>query len=245
MSKPKILVSLVLIIYILFAIFGFMGNEFVSYSLESLLLPIITISYFLFYNKKNFFFSAFILLYALSDLIGLGMYYMSYNNSSNFISNFDYYLGNSLYILAYIFLSIEICKKVSLKHILQNFKIHLIILTLLNTWLVYVLQVIVEPKLNTLGEYCIELFYNIILLVLLTGALLNYFYKDNQKAFYFFLGALCIVFSEVIEVAYIYISKRSLLGFFSTSLTLVAFYFFCKQTGFLDVRDEEIHIAIE
>ena len=45
-------------------------------------------------------------------------------------------------------------------------------------------------------DYYFELVYNIITLSLLSIALLNYFYRDNQKSLYLFLGVLCLVFSE-------------------------------------------------
>ena len=44
-----------------------------------------------------------------------------------------------------------------------------------------------------------------------------------------FLASLCIVFSEVIQIAYLYISAKILLDILSTILLVVAFYFFYKQ----------------
>ncbi|WP_406684136.1 hypothetical protein N1F78_15810 [Seonamhaeicola sp. MEBiC1930] len=245
MNKSKVLVSLVIVIYVLFTVFGFLGNETIAFTLDSLILPLVTVIYFLFFNKKTLFFSLFILCYAASDIIGLIVNFIPYDNSYSVIYKLDYYIGNTLYILSYAFLFIGICKKIDMLHILKNFKIHLIVLTALNIYLVYVLQVIVDPELELMGEYYLELVYNIIMLLLLSAALLNFFYRDNKKALYLFLGALCIVFAEVIDVAYIYISQKNLLNFFSTTLSLSAFYFFCKQMSFSDVREEEIQIAID
>ena len=232
MRGSKIFIGLVLIIYILFAIFEFSGSFEIAYNLDSLILPIITLIYIVYSKKKNIFFLLFLLCYSISDLMGIFNDYIPYK--------IDYYLGNSLYILAYFFLFVKIALSMSWFHVLRNFKIHLVVLTALNVYLVYVLQVIVSPYVGMQGQYILELVYNIMMLLVLTGALLNYFYRDNKKALYLFIGALCIVFSEVIEVAYIYISQKSLLGFLSTTLALGAFYFFYQQSKL--VNEEKQHV---
>ena len=112
---------------------------------------------------------------------------------------------------------------------LRNFKIHLIVLTALNIYLIYVLQLIVESELEYKYEYHMELVYNVVMLLLLSIALLTYFYRDNKKSLYLFIGALFIVFSEVLDVAYNYIDQRSLLNILGTTLALCAFYFFYQQ----------------
>ncbi|WP_248723419.1 hypothetical protein [Seonamhaeicola sp. ML3] len=243
MYKSKVLVSLVIVIYVLFAIFGFAGNEDVAFTLDSLILPVIALIYFAFFKKKTVFFTLFLLFYSCSDLLGLIIGHLPEASTATIVFELDYYIGNSLYVLSYIFLFIEICKSLNLSHILKNFTVHIIVLLGLNVWLVYVLQSIVHSNYIMKSQIYLELTYNIVMLVLLSGSLLNYFYRDNQKALYLFLGALCIVFSEVIDVAYIYISHRSLLNFLSTTLALVAFYFFCSQTSFSNKKQEEIQMA--
>ncbi len=246
MFKSKVLVSLVLTIYVLFVTFGLIGYETVAFTLDSLILPLIALFYFVLFEKKTLFFSLFIICYAGSDLIGLIVNFIPYNESYQFLFDLDYFIGNSMYIMAYGFLFIEICKALNVFHILRNFKIHLIVLTGLNIWLIFVLQEMVDSDSSMSGEYYLEMVYNIIMLLLLSGALLNYFYRDNKKTLLLFLGALCIVFSEVIDIAYIYKTPKCLLNIFSTTLTLSAFYFFCIQTNLSDVRGgEEAHVVME
>jgi len=157
----------------------------------------------------------------------------------------NYYLGNSLYIIAYTFLILEICKSISFFHILRNYKIHLLVLTILNVYIVYVLQVIVNPYITKTNEYYVELIYNIIMLCVLSASLINYFYKDNLKAMYLFLAALCIVFGEVIWVAYAYISARNLLNVISTTLYVTSFYFFFKQSRLRqEVKQDEVTMFV-
>jgi hypothetical protein len=236
MYKWKLLVSSVLLVYILFIIFQFSGYDLIASYLRAFILPIVAIIYFITAKEKTLFFSLFVAVFAISDLLGLLSGYIP--------GKVDYYLGNILYILAYTFLFIEILKSISIRHVMKNFKIHLFVLTILNAYIIYVLQVIVDPYVGESNEYYIELLYNVMMLLLLSAALLNYFYRDNKKAFYLFLGALCIVFSEVIAVAYIYISAKNLLIFLSTSLGLGAFYFFYQQSRLLDLESDDIDILI-
>lgn len=238
MFKSKALVALVLITYALFVFFVFSENGTLAYFLDALLLPSITVIYLLFIKKKDIFFTVFLLLYSVSDLLGLVFTFFP-PTKDKLLASIDYYIGNSMYILAYAILLIGVAKSICFNHILKNFKIHTLVLIVLNVYLVYVLQVIVEPYIGDYNEYYLELVYNCVMLVLLSVTLLNYFYRDNKKALYLFLGSLFIVFSEVIDVAYIYISKRSLLGFLATTLSLVAFYFFYQQNKLIIEEEEE------
>ncbi|WP_445735518.1 hypothetical protein [Mariniflexile sp.] len=225
MYKSKALVGLLLVVYILCVIFQFYGNGYMFVSLKSIILPIITLIYFLNVKKKTLFFTLFLVFYSVSDLL---VFLKPYTSQA-----IDYYLGNSLYILSYICLLIEISKSVSLPYILRHFKLHILVLTILNVYIIYVLQVIVYSRALITNAYYLELMYNIVVLMLLSVSLINYFYRDNIKSLYLFLGALCIVFAEVIWVAYTYISERSLLNIVYITLYVLAFYFFFKQSEIL------------
>ena len=245
MSKSKVLIGFILLMYVLFAIYEFNGNDAVAFSLDCLIVPLIALTYVIFTKRRNIFFLLFILCYSISDLMGIIVAYMPSSEVVNW-GDIDYFLGNSLFILAYVFLVVKISKSLNLLYVLRNFKIHLVVLTILNVYLVYVLQVILSPNLNMLNEYYLEMIYNIVMLLLLSVALLNYFYRDNKKSLYLFIGALCIVFSEVMQVAYFYIAERSLLNFISTTLTLVAFYFFYQQSRLLnELNEEEKYMVVE
>ena len=245
MYKSKVLVGIVLVLYVLFGIFEFTGSSDVAYYLNSLIIPVITLIYMLFIKKKNIFFLMFLLCYSVSDLLGVIIYSIPFNEDS-IMYDFDYYVGNSLYVLAYAFLLIKIAKSISFFHVLKNLKIHLVVLTILNVYLVYVLQVILNPYDGMFNNYYLELTYNIVMFSLLSVALLNYFFRDDKKSLYMFLGALCIVFSEVIDVAYLYIAQRCMLNVLATTLAVVAFYFFYQQSKLLNkVNEEEKYMVME
>ena len=243
MNKSKVLVSFVLIFYALFVFFEFSGKYNLSFYFDTLLIPLITLIYILFVKRKSVYFLLFLVFYTVGDLSVLFLDFVPFDENSVF-SNFQYCITNSMYIIAYIFLFIKIIKSVCLKHILKHFKIHLIVLTALNVYLIYVLQLIVKPNLDIEMDYYFELIYNLVTLLLLSMALLNYFYRDNQKSLYLFLGTLCLVFSEVIDIAFIYIAQKSILSFLATTLSLVAFYFLFQQSKFLNTSREHDTFAI-
>ena len=245
MNKSKVLVSIVLIVYILFSVFEFTGKYQLSFCFDSLIIPLITLIYILYVEKKDIYFLLFLLFYTVGDLFSLIIDFVPYEDNYT-IMKFQYYVGNLMYIIAYVFLFIKIIKSLSLMHVIKNFKIHLIVLTILNVYLIYVLQVIVKPNIEMDIDYYFELVYNVITLLLLSISLLNYFYRDNQKSLYLFLGVLCLVFSEVIDVAFIYIAQRSILSFLATTLCLGAFYFLFQQSKlFNKCRDERGYIVTE
>ncbi|WP_136481423.1 hypothetical protein [Cognatitamlana onchidii] len=244
MSKSNILVGLVLLLYILFIGFEVSGETNIAFLLSSLLVPVITVGYIFFSKRKNVYFLLFLVLYSISDILGVTVHYILYYNFQYVDSirfyELDYYIGSSMYILGYLLLSIVIVKTISFKHVLKNFKIHLVVLTALNIYLIYVLQFIVESNIEYRYEYYVELVYNVVMLLFLSIALISYFYRDNKKSLYLFVAALFIVFSEVLDVAYNYIDQRALLSVIGTSLALCAFYFFYQQARFrYGVRHQE------
>ena len=68
-------------------------------------------------------------------------------------------------------------------------------------------------------------------MLLLTVTLVNYISKDAKKAMNLLLGSLCIVFSEVIQVAYFYVSDINILGVVYSILLIIAFFFFYLQSS--------------
>ncbi len=221
MYKSKVLMGFVILAYLLFVVFQITGHDSLSNTFRYLIMPLIAVAYF--FNtetKRTLFFSLFFICYSVSDLLGI---------ASNYIDvEVEYFIGNALYILAYLFLLLEVCRSICIIHVLKNFKIHLLVLTGLNIYIAYVLLIIVKPY-TYFSEYLVEIIYNIVMLLLLSASLINYFYKDDKKSLLLFIGSLCIVFSEVIGIAYMYISEKELLNFLATTLSLFAFYSYYLQ----------------
>lgn len=230
MNKLKVMVSLVLLVYLGFVVFQFSSNDYWANALDAILLSLISIAYFQGSKTPNLYFSVFLICYSVSDLMFFIVDFIPYS--------YFYYVGNGLYIMAYMALLIKIVKSLSFQHILRNFKLHLFVLTVLNIYIAYVLQNIVNPYVAMTNEYFVEIVYNVSMLLVLTFSLLNYFYRDDKKSLLLFLGSLSIVFSEVLGVAYMYVAQQNLLNFLVTTLTLLAFYFYFTQSK---LSNEEVN----
>ena len=156
MYKSKVLISFVLIFYLLFAVFEFSGYEIMAYYFNSLIAPLITVLYIVFIERKSKLFLMFLICYSFPDILGLVIRNMPHDESLK-LYDFQYYLGNALYILAYLLLSIKIIKSLNFKQILKYFKTHVIVLSLLNIYLLFVLHTIINPNLVRASDYYLEL----------------------------------------------------------------------------------------
>lgn len=238
MHKSNIFVALTTIAYLLYVFFQFMGNDIAATYSSSLIFPLVSLIYFIYAKRKNIHFSLFLIFFSVSELLDLIEDHMSYE--------VFYYLGNTLYILAFLCLFIKVVKLIPFKGLFKNFKLHLIVLALLNIYIMYVLKrIIVDPYVVTPGEYIIEHGYNLVLLLLLSASLINYLYNENKKSLYIFLGSLCLVFSEVLYVAYSYISEMDGLGFMSNTLSLVAIYFYFQQSKLTNEVSDHIKLSLK
>lgn len=208
----------------IFLISHFNGNPLLANVSRALIVPLFTVLYFI--NNKNYspYFSLFLICYSISELISIvGL---------TIRLEWEYYIGNSLYIMAYLALSYEILLSINMKHILKQFKIHLVVLCIVNVYVNYVL-IKFQPDYFSTTDFAMELLYNIATVILVSISLLNYFYRDDNKALILFMGSLSVAVSEVIQIAYYYIvdSSDSNVLVVSYSLFLIlGFYFYYTQS---------------
>ncbi len=224
MNKSKVLVSFVVLFCFLFMGFHFNENYRMADITRALIVPTITLLYLVGKKNKPFYFTLFLVAFSISDLITIF--------SFNLAFYLEYYLGNSLYIMSYAALTYHIILSINLKHIFTHFKTHVFVLFILNIYINFVLFNIEKDYVFGL-EFSIELVYNICTILLLSVSLLNNFYRDDKKAFVLFLGTLCIVVSEVIQIAYYYIPEvedDNILSIAFSLLLILAFYFYYFQT---------------
>jgi hypothetical protein len=125
--------------------------------------------------------------------------------------------------------------------------VHIIILLVLDIYSVYLVSEIAlkSDRLSGILDYSIEIFYNLIVMLLLTVTLLNYINRDSKKAMNLLLGALCIVFSEVMQVAYFYVSDKNIINVTYSVLLIFAFCFFYIQAGMSYSRNEAYNSSIK
>lgn len=235
MKKSTILIGFIIMLCIAFTVLQFKQAYFLSSLAKSFIVPLFTVLYFINVRRKSLYFMWFMLLFSFSEITIFLEYFIETDEAFNI-----YYLfGNLLYIAAYILLLLEVYKTLDIKMVFKNYIIHLIVLAALNIYIVYVLLTIVNPYVEGSFLFVVELVYNIVMLLLLTTALISYFYNDNKKSLLLFFGSICIVFSEVIQVAYYYISDKDLLNLSQTLLFIVAFCFFYFQSK---IRNEKVRI---
>ncbi|MEP3836674.1 MAG: hypothetical protein ABJM36_03455 [Algibacter sp.] len=238
MYKPKFLVGIVLACYVLFAVFEFSGNGTVAFYFKSFMVPFIAIAYTFYVNPKNNLFWAFLICYSLSDLLAIGFGELPFFTPEE-VKNYDYFIGNGLYMLSYLFLIFKIVRLTNFKYVFKNLKLYSIVLVFLNVYLFYVLNSFIEPNLTYQVDYYFECVYNVIILTLFFVGMINFFCRDNQKSLFLFLGSLSIVLSEIMAIAYLYIGQRELLNFLSTTFALIAFNLFYYQTSLSNVNTKE------
>ena len=183
------------------------------------------------------------LFYSVGEVVSLFSYFAS---ESIFIDNILYYTGNSLFIAAYVFLILEILKSMNIRRTFNRYTTYILILAALDIYsIILVTEIAIKSEyLNGFFDYLTEIVYNTVIMLLLTITLIKYISSHTKKAMNLLLGALCIVFSEVIQVAYYYVSAQNTLSVIYSTLLVLAFTFFYIQSN-LSYADSEIYEAIE
>jgi hypothetical protein len=237
MQKSKLLSGIIIALTISFVGFQIFQVDFIGGIVRGLILPLLTILYCVTGKSKSNYFFYFLLFYSLAEFTGVFSYFAYY---SVVVDNLLYYGGNLCYITAYVFLILEVLKSIKLKSVISKFPVHIIILLVLDIYSVYLVSEIAVKSdyLSNMTEYIIEIVYNIVVMLLLTVTLINYISRDSKKAMNLLLGALCIVFSEIMQVAYFYVSDKNILNVTYSVLLIFAFCFFYIQAGMTYSRNE-------
>jgi len=230
MQKSKLLSGIIIALTISFIGFQIFQLDLIGGIVRGLILPLLTLLYCISGKSKSNYFFYFLLFYSLAEFTGVFSYFAYY---SVIVDNILYYGGNFCYVTAYIFLILEVFKSINLKSVINRFPVHIIILLVLDIYSVYLVSEIAVKSdyLNGMLDYVIEIVYNIVVMLLLTVTLINYISRDSKKAMNLLLGALCIVFSEVMQVAYFYVSDKNILNVTYSVLLIFAFCFFYIQAG--------------
>jgi len=237
----------VILIYGFFLFFKLIKKDGLALFSESLIMPVITIIYLICIKNKNILLTLFFIFYALSDFYSIiDMFWRIPFETGDIYFGYQWYVGTGLCIISYFVLLLYIFGRLDFNIIIRKFKLHIIVLTILNIYLVYVMQNIIEFNLRFKYTYYFEFVYNIILAFILSLSLLNF--SSNQssnKSLYLFLGSLFIIFSEVIDIAYQYIEKEYLIDILGTTLSLIAFYFYFEHSRLLETLDQEKEYMID
>lgn len=237
MQRNRIITGIIVTLTVSFIGFQIFQQDIIAGILRACILPLVTVLYCLSGKSRSGYFFSFLVFYAISEFLG-GFSYFAYYSMT--VDNILFYVGNLCYIMAYICLILEIFKSINLKSVMSRFPVHVVILVILDIYSVYLVSEISvnSDYLNGTLDYTIEVIYNIVVMLLLTLSLLNYISRDSKKAMNLLLGSLCIVFSEVIQVAYFYVSDKNILHVTYCVLLIFAFCFYYIQAGMTYSRHE-------
>lgn len=173
-----------------------------------------------YYNKnKNrgvTLFLVFLILAEVISIIILGGYF-----------DIVYHSVNILYIISYGCLVYFLITQLDIKVVSEKFKYFTLVLLCFFVFLMWYLNmVMVEDHEITMWslEYVVETAYNFIIILFLMVSFLNFIYYDSKKELLLFLFCIAIVFSEMIQLTYIYIIKNKVLYVLMAVFRISAFY---------------------
>ncbi|MDO1500240.1 hypothetical protein Q2T40_08880 [Winogradskyella maritima] len=203
-----------------------MELEHIGLGLSSLALILILILYYRVVKEKKKFFFAFLVCFTVSHISGFISYFfiLDYNDI-----DYMYYIGNLLYILSYAFLIFQILYPLNFRTIISKFAVSIFILLVLDIFAVTLVTETAQSALE-ISEYVMEFFYNAVIMVLLSVALINYMYRDDNKSMLFLVGSIFIFFSEIIMLADFYIAQSQYLSATYSAFLVMAFLFLYLQS---------------
>lgn len=201
--------------------------------LGTIMLVLLSVLYNRITEDKSIYFQAFLVLFTIGHLFSsLGWYGPMIKEGG---IDYYYYGANILYITSYLMFVLKIIKSINFREAYRDLAIPVVILLVLDVFCVIIVS---DTTRGTLSfyEYILEFVYNSVIMLLLSLALINYLYRNDKKSMLFLIGSICIVFSEIIQLAYYYIIDDNYLGFVYSFFLVMAFIFFylksqAKYTG--------------
>lgn len=229
MNVSKILGAVLILLSILFLGLQSLGQELDAFAVKAFGMSLLVVLYFLGKKKKHRLFMLFLLTYTAAEVHN----YITYNMIPPAGSTYDmhYLIGNTFYISAYIFLIFRIFSIMSFKKAVSRFPFQTMLLFVLGIFVVYMVTDLSEAGLILDYTHSVELIYNSVVMFLVCLALINYMYNDTKKSMNLLIGSIFIIFSEVTQIAYFYVSDLdNTLNVTYSFFLVVAFVFFYIQS---------------
>lgn len=227
MVARQILLGILIALAFVFLGLQIAGQEVIAGGIRALLLLFLTAFYCVKVKEKHRLFLAFLITFSVAEVLNFFGWTVPLVPANEI--DFYYYCVNGLYIVAYIFLIIKTVISLDYAEILRKYPFHLMILIVLD---VFSVIVVTNTALQILSfhEYVLELVYNSVIMILLSVAVINFIHKHNKKAVNLMVGSIFLFFSEIIQLAYFYVSDMNLLNVMSSLFLLLAFIFFLLQS---------------
>ena len=243
MRATTIFISLLSILGIVFLGLQFQGMDFAAMGARALAMTILTIYYVTRTPNRSKLFFVFLLIFTVADIAN----FLTWNNVADDPNgDFYFYSINLLYMASYVCLILRILQFWDVKTIAKNLKLQLLLLFVLNVAFVYMVVATTSSHM-VISEIIMSGVYNFIVMGLLTMSLINYMYHDDNKSMNLLVGGIFIVFSEVIQITYFYVSETRLLSVIYSVFLVCAFLFFYLQSQMsyrekIDYLQEDIKI---
>ncbi|MHA7844152.1 MAG: hypothetical protein ACX93I_12590 [Winogradskyella sp.] len=244
MLVNKVLKVLLLLLGGVFIILQGLAYEAMGAAVSAAMLVLLTILYCGWTEDKSKYFFGFLVISAIGYLLSCVGWYAPLLEEGEI--DYYYYSSNILFIIAYLLLIVKVLSSINISKAFRELSIPVIILLLLDVFCVVIVTDATGNSLTTY-EYILEFVYNSVIMALLSVALIDYMYRNDNKSMLFLLGSICVVFSEIIQLAYYYILNDKNLGFIYSFFLVVAFIFFYLQSqinhtgpqpSYLDIEDK-------
>lgn len=228
MQIGKFFGALTLALSLFFLALQYKGLEFEAAGVRALAITFLTLLYIIRVKNKHPFFLLFLIFFSVSEIFNYVTWIVSFELYPE--TDYFYYIGNVLYILSYLFLIARIAVGMNIKKAIVKFPLQIVLLLILGLFFVYFVSDTTKNEVSN-NDYYLELFYNAVIMLLMALALVNYMFKDDKKSMNLLLGTICIMFSEVIQLAYFYIAEEiNLLNVLCSIFLVFAFLFFYLQS---------------
>lgn len=228
MKTKHLLASGLVILSIVFIGLQLMKYEMYASFVRAVMLIMLSVLYYNQVKTKHSYFFMFLLTFTISDIIGLLYWFIVLESESSI--DFIYYICNSLYILSYTFLIIKVIKGINIRDVITSLPAPIVILVILDIFCVTIVTDTAREELN-IYQYTMEFLYNAVIMTLLTLAVINYIHKVDKKSMNLLIGAIFIVFSEMIQLAYYYVLDANILNVLCSLFLVFAFVFFYLQAS--------------
>lgn len=231
MKTDKIIKVVLLLLSGLYIVLQAIDLEVEATILGAVILIMLMVLYVGWTPHKSRLFFLFLLSFTIAQVISY--FYISGLTPRVFEGEIDfiYYSGNLFYMLSYIFLIIKMIRQLNFRKVFKELAIPILILVILDVFCVTLITKTTEGVFSNY-EYALEYAYNALVMILLSLALVNYMYRNNNKSVLFLIGTIFIFFSEIIQLAYFYVLSDNTLRFVYSFFLVVAFSFFYVQSQY-------------
>ena len=230
MKLTKILGASLIGMSVMFLAFQTTDHEKWAAGIRALAMVLLTTLYLIGNRQKSILFSSFLVVFTIADIFN----FISFNEGTSLSDaqyKMFYFFINILYIFAYSLLILRIFSTLNVKAVFKKFPLQIFLLIVLGIFCVHYVSVTVKgADLLSGSEYALEMAYNAIIVFLMCLALINYMYRDDQKAIHILIGSIFIVFSEVLQLAYFYVAPFNIVNVMCSVFFVLAFLFLYMQS---------------